>query len=143
MEEAFKIVFYGSIIGLLAICLASAWEKEKANQALSNIKIPSAINAILLLPCAYVTVINILAEITGVYYWPWTRSFLGFILPVVLLRCFFIPYICTPVFAIIHFCMLRKRGYPKKEVGLFILLLIISVLGLVSLEEVFWAAMSV
>ena len=143
MEDALALLYNLILcLGFLLLCTVMI-VKKTVNRRLWIVRLLFFINTLTLLPCAYVTVINIRYKITGLYFWPWTRSFLGFILPVVFLRCFYLPYICTAVFAGIYIFMLRKYRYPKKDVVTFILLFLICVLGLVSVEEVFHAAMSV
>lgn len=100
------------------------------------------INNIPLLPCVYLTLWTIASKFTEVQ-WIWTRDFLGFILPVILLRCFFIPYISSFVIALWYFVALIKNKFPKKYVIEFIVLLSICVMGLISVETVFQVGMSV
>ncbi len=100
------------------------------------------INDIPLLPCVYVTFHYALADFMP-YHNIWTREFLGFILPVVFLRCFYIPYITSPLLIILNFVLLAKNKFPKKETVWFVIVTAVCILGLVSLETVFNAAMSV
>lgn len=117
--------------------------KGNTNQSkLRTVKILFICNLIPLLPCVYVTFWTIASYHMEVY-WIWTRGFLGFILPVTFLRCFYIPYIASTVLSVYYFIFLYKEKFPKKETILFIVLFIICVLGLLSVETVFRAAMSV
>lgn len=65
------------------------------------------------------------------------------ILPVALLRCLYFPYIITAALSVIYAIMLWKTRSPAKEIVLFIVILLVCVLGVVSVEEAFHAAMSV
>lgn len=114
---------------------------ENSNSA-KVIKILYIINDVILLPCAYLTVINILSGFTDVHM-TWSRAFLGLTIPVVLLRCFFLPYILSAVISIAYLCLLIKNKFPLKETIIFVVLLIVCILGILSVEEVFWAAMGV
>ena len=73
----------------------------------------------------------------------WQRWFLGLTLPVVFLRIFLLPYLFSALIAGGYVWLLWRSGFPKKELLLFIVLLAVCILGLVSLEPVFWAAMGV
>lgn len=125
--------------------------RNKINRTSSNkhhsrfitVKILYIINAITLLPCSFITVINMLERLGIIHVWPWDRFFLGFIIPVALLRCLYLPYIITVVLSLIYAVMLWKNKSPIKEIVIFIVVLLVCVLGIVSVEEVFHAAMSV
>ena len=101
------------------------------------------INDILLLPCVYLTFANILIKIFDADVNVWTRSFLGLTLPIVFLRIFFVPYIASIILSILYFINLKKKNFPKKEVVSFIVLFLICIVGLISVEPVFYAAMGV
>lgn len=120
--------------------------EEKSTNKKSNsimiLKILYIINDVTLLPCAYLTVLNFLSVFTDVPL-PWSRAFLGLTLPVVMLRCFYLPYIQSSVISIVYLCLLIKNKFPLKETIIFVVLLTICILGLLSVEEVFWAAMGV
>ena len=115
---------------------------NKKSKSIMVLKILYIINDATLLPCAYLTVLNFLSAYTDVP-WPWSRFFLGLTLPVVMLRCFNLPYIQSAVIAIVYLCLLIKNKFPLKDTVIFVVLLIICILGLLSVEEVFWAAMGV
>ena len=78
-----------------------------------------------------------------VYYFFWTRRLLGFLIPVVLLRCFGIPYVASAVLFVLYLVFLIKYKAPKREWFIFVLIFVFCILGLSSLEVVFHAAMSV
>lgn len=108
----------------------------------SRLKLLFALNDLPLLPCAYVTLWSFAGQFTEV---PniWTRGFLGWILPVTFLHCFYLPYLCS---AAITFCSLRylvQTRFPPKDTLIFSGLLLLCLLGLASVETVFAAAMSV
>lgn len=117
--------------------------KETVNRRQRIVSVLYLINTLIMLPCAYVTCVNIGYKLTGLYFWPWTRSFLGFILPVVLLRCFYLPYVTTAVLTGLCIYMIKKYKSPKKTIIAFAIMILLNVLGIISLEEVFAAAMSV
>ncbi len=101
------------------------------------------INTILLLPCTYLTVFNFVNTDTSIQNSIWTRGFLGLTLPIVFLRIFYLPYITSTILSIAYFSFLKKSKFPKKETLFFAILFIITILGLLSLETVFDASMSV
>lgn len=115
---------------------------NEKSRSLKVLTILNIINIIPLLPCAYLTILKILSLFTEVNM-PWSRAFLGFTLAVVFLRCFFLPYITSAIINIVHLCILIKNKFPLKETILFAILLIICILGLLSVEDVFWAAMGI
>ena len=116
---------------------------NKHHTSFITVKILYIINAITLLPCSCITVINLLERLGIIHVWPWNRFFLGMILPVALLRCLYFPYIITAALSVIYAIMLWKTRSPAKEIVLFIVILLVCVLGVFSVEEAFRAAMSV
>ena len=113
--------------------------KNKSTGALRVIRILYVIDTLLLMPCAVIEVAKLLKLEVNF----WTRGYLGFLLPVVFLRIIFIPYIATPVLTVLYGYFLRKAKGSKLEYILFALMLIICILGLLSLELVFNAAMGI
>ena len=101
------------------------------------------INTILLLPCAYLTIFKLFNPDYSHQQEIWTFEFLGLILPVVLMRTLLLPYICTLTCGSGYFIYLLKSKFPKKELITFAICLIITILGLLSLEEAFAAAMGI
>ena len=78
--------------------------KNKSTGALRVIRILYAIDTLLLMPCAVIEVAKLLKLEVNF----WTRGYLGFLLPAVFLRIFFIPYIATPVLTVLYGYFLRK-----------------------------------
>lgn len=107
------------------------------------IKILYIINLIPLLPCVYLTVTEGILRTTGYSISVWSRMFLGFTLLVVFLRIFFLPYISSLLLTLAYVFLLIKNKASKREGIVFLLMLILCVLGLLSVEKVFWAAMGV
>ena len=101
------------------------------------------IDDILLFPCALCTVWNFVSRFADIGS-IWQHWFLGLSLPVVFLNCFlYFPYILSAAAIVGYLWALRKDGFPRKEMMLFIALLAVCALGLISLDAVFQAAMGV
>ena len=108
----------------------------------SILKLLFILNDLLLLPCVYVTLWTVASKFMAVGN-IWTRNFLSWSLPVVLLNCFYIPYISSALISCIYLRVLQKNKFPKSETVGFVILLLICMMGLISLDRVFDAAMSV
>ena len=115
-------------------------QDEKYKESFKIIKFAFLVNTVLLLPCAYLTIFKLISANPDSI---WSFGFLGLTLPIVLLRCFYLPYIFTVVLSIIYLKYLIQLKFPIKDLLLFILLITICILGLLSLEEVFLAAMGI
>ena len=100
------------------------------------------LNDLPLLPCVYITFWSAASHFTEVE-WIWTREFLGWILPIYFLRCFYLPYITSAAIAGFYLYNLIKNKFPKIDTVIFIVLTVICILGLISVETAFNAAMSV
>lgn len=98
---------------------------------------------VLILPCVYITVIRIMKYFGIIAISPWTRGFLGTVLPIVFLRILLIPYFLPvaldAVLLIHHF----KHDRTAKNAIMIALLNFICTMGLFSMETVFKATMSV
>ena len=142
--EATLALIYNIILALAILYLfVVIIVKEMVNRKLRLVSVLYFINTLIMLPCAYVTCINIRYKLTGMYFWPWTRAFLGFILPVVFLRCFYLPYVTIFFLTVLCIYVIKKYKPPIKMVIVFAIMVLLNVLGIISLEEVFRAAMSV
>ena len=117
--------------------------ESKGNKSFKRIKKVFLINAILLLPCTYLTLFKFFNADPSVQSKIWTSGFLGLTLPVVFLRILYIPYIVTFAVGIAYFVFLVKEKPQIKDYLFYFVLLIVSILGLFSLEEVFMAAMGI
>ena len=113
------------------------------NKVLKIIKILYIINLIPLLPCVYLTLTEVISRLTGSSIGVWSRAFLGFTLLIVFLRIFFLPYILSFLLSLAYLFVLIKCKAAKREIIVFLLMLLLCVLGLLSVEKVFWAAMGV
>ena len=111
-----------------------------------------AIEDILLLPCVMLSGYRLI-EFCGAdfHYAIWNSGFLGLILPIVFLRCFFLPYITLGIIIILLTVSLiiekkgsiKTIGMDQKEKRKFFLAGIICLIGLLSVEVAFNGAMSV
>ncbi len=107
------------------------------------------IEDVLLLPCVVLSIYRFI-EFCGAdfQYAIWTRGFLGLTLPIIFLRIFFIPYITAGIilFLLIRSFVIDKQQniqMNKREVLFYLIASIICILGLLSVEQVFWAGMGV
>ncbi len=116
---------------------------EKDMKRFKKIKKFFIINTVLLLPCSYLTVFKFIYTDPNIQNEIWTHSFLELTIPIVFLRCFFIPYIASVILSIYYFVFLIKTKFLKKDFIMFIVLFTLTILGLLSLEEVFLAGMSI
>lgn len=110
---------------------------------LRTIQILYVLNLALLLPCVYATVVGVLNHFFEIDLHIWTRGFLGLTLPIIFLRILFLPYILSAILNAAYIWLLVKVKCFAKEVVLFAFLLLICILGLLSVEQVFWAGMGI
>ena len=101
----------------------SAVEGGYGNTAKWTIRILYIIHTLIYLPIGYLLT-------------PWLMF-------VVMLRCFFIPYIFTVVLSILYILMLRKREISTHESLFFGIMLIINIINMVCVETFFNAAMGI
>lgn len=101
------------------------------------LRILYVLNTLLLLPCAYFT----LALVTPLR--THGRLFLGAVLPIVGLRIYYIPYISSTILTAGYIYLIKKHICSDKERIFFSILLIITILGLISLEMVYSAVMGI
>ena len=99
----------------------------------------SKLSYILLWPLRILYVLNTLLLL------PWThgRLFLGAVLPIVGLRIYYIPYISSAILTAGYIYLIKKHICSDKERIFFSILLIITILGLISLEMVYSAVMGI
>ena len=60
---------------------------------------------------------------------------------VLLLRTFFLPYVHSVLWTIVYIKYLKKKRFPKKETILFIILFVLSIIGLICMELLFQGLM--
>lgn len=110
------------------------------------VKIFNVLHAIVMLPFACVTLlrvfgvtVNSLMELPDILAYIFAIPFfIG-----ILLRCLFIPYIAGVVLAVLFIIFFLKSGRSKADIIFFAVIQLICILGYVSMETSFAAAMSV
>ena len=95
---------------------------------------------LVLLPCAFVTVFRFAALFVPLRETFWTRAFLGWTLPVVFLRCLYLPYAAAAVLLPLSAAVLIRARSRRAAI---LCLAAVCILGLLSLEAVFAAAMGI
>ena len=103
------------------------------------IKLLYILNFITLLPCVYTAAMSF-----GIIL-PGSRSrVINFLMGVIVfMRCFFLPYIVAAVLTVIYIMLLKTRKASGGEVVQFVILLILTLIGLSQVEFLFQAAMGV
>lgn len=129
------------------ICLL-IYTKDSVNVCTRLIRIFYIINTLCLLSSCLVHYIERLSQGAGLEDGPllWLCSLLVFpFLINWILRIAFLPYIYFAVLTGIYIKDLKKNRFPKKETILFIIMLLLSILGLICMEiesQSMWQAVS-
>lgn len=99
------------------------------------------INLLTLYPCIYLTFTRIIGH--DPLHWVWSHNFLGATMLIIFSRIFFLPYIVSALLTMAYIKHLKKKNYPKPEMIPFVIMLILCIMGLLSVEKVFWAGMGI
>ena len=140
------LFFLLEIIVFFAILLSCP--KDKLRYHTKMIRILYIINTFCLLTSYLVLYNDSLPPGAGLMNGSLGWIFFLLALPAILncvLRVFFIPYIYFALITYLYIKNLKENQFPKKETILFIILLLLSILGLVCLEVVsqdMWRALS-
>ena len=139
------LFFLLEIIVFFAILLSCP--KDKLRYRTKMIRILYIINTFCLLTSYLVLYNDSLPPGAGLMNGSLGWIFFLLALPAILncvLRAFFIPYIYFALITYLYIKNLKENQFPKKETILFIILLLLSILGLVCLEVVshdMWSAL--
>ncbi len=120
--------------------------KKNKHTSLLVVKIFSIIHTVVMFPFACVTLIRLFG---GTSFDPMNvPDVIAYIFAIpffigILLRCLFIPYIFGAVLAVLYIVFFIKSDRSKRDIILFVILQLICILGYISLESAFEAAMSV
>lgn len=87
--------------------------------------------------------IRIIYVLHTVLYFPIMYIFNPIVTFILLLRCFFIPYISTIILSILYIWTIKKQELAPPDEILFPIMLIINIISFVIMEVLFKAAMGV
>lgn len=104
------------------------------------------LNDLTLFPCVFWTLTDIWNRLAGdvpEFMYPGRTLAALSMIVYVFLRCFYLPYIFSAALIGLSVFVLIKDRFPKGETAVFAALTAVCILGLISAETVFDAAMSV